>query len=79
MPEIQGALTGERARQLGRHGTLSSRTSRFHRWWTEDICEQIESIVWVVSALNDGDTCWQEFTAYDAHGKQLGVHRIDGY
>jgi hypothetical protein len=79
MSEMQGSITGERARQLARHGTFSSRASRFQRWWPEEICESIERIVWVVSTIGDGDECWQEFTAYDAAGKRLGRHRIEGY
>jgi hypothetical protein len=79
MPEMQGSITGERARQLARHGTFSSRASRFQRWWPEETCESIERIVWVVSTIGDDDECWQEFTAYDATGKVLGRHRIEGY
>lgn len=79
MPDMQRSITGERARELARHGTLSSRTSRFQRWWPEEVCEKIERIVWVVSSLNEADECWQEFTAYDASGERLGSHRIEGY
>lgn len=78
MPDMQKPIIGERARQLARHGTLSSRTSRFHPWWPEEVCERIERILWVVSGLNESDEGWQEFTAYDATGERLGTHRIEG-
>ena len=79
MSDTQSSITGERARQLARHGTLSSRVSRFERWWPEEVCEQIERIELVASSLNEDDEPWQEFIAYDASGKRLGCHRIEGY
>lgn len=79
MPDPQKSITGERARQLARNGTLSSRTFRFQRWWPEEVCEKIERLDWVVSGLDEDPEYWQEFTAYDAEGNRLGSHRIEGY
>jgi hypothetical protein len=51
---------------------------RHHPWWPEEVCVNIDRIVWVVSGLNEDGECWQEFIAYDAYGRRLGSHRIEG-
>jgi len=74
----QKFIIGEQARRLARNGNLSSRAASHRPWRPEEVCVKIEKIVWVVSGLNEGGECWQEFTAYDASGKQLGTHRVEG-
>lgn len=78
MNDTQKAITGEHARQLARNGNLSSRAAHHRSWWPEEVCVKIERIVWVVSDLSEGGECWQEFTAYDACGRRLGTHRVEG-
>jgi len=78
VPDVQKPIVGEIARRLARNGSLSSRITRCRPWWPEEICRNIDKIVWVVSGLNEAGDCWQEFIAYDACGRQLGSHRIEG-
>ena len=79
MPYVRGTFTGERARQIARLGSLSAKAVRPQPWWPEDICQNIEKIVWMVYCLGELGEDWHEFTAYDGHGKILGAHRVNGY
>ncbi len=79
MPYVRGTFSGERARQIARLGTLSSKCLYPMPWWPEEICGKVERIIWRVYLLGEAGEDWNEFTAYDKHNKVLGVHRIDGY
>ena len=79
MPYIRGTFTGERARDMARTGKLSGKSLQRMPWWPEETCERVDKIVWRVYLLGDAGEDWHEFTAYDSHGKVLGVHRMDGY
>lgn len=79
MPYVRGTFTGERARQIARSGKVSGYSVHSMPWWPEETCEKVERIVWRVYLLGDAGEDWHEFTAYDSHGKVLGVHRVDGY
>lgn len=79
MPYVRSTFIGDRARQVARFGTLSSRFLRPMPWWPEEICEKVEKIVWRVYLLGEAGEDWHEFTAYDNQGKVLGVHRLDSY
>ncbi len=79
MGYVRGTFTGDRARQIARFGTLSSKCIHAMPWWPEEICEKIEKVIWRVYLLGEAGEDWHEFTAYDGRGKVLGVHRIDGF
>jgi hypothetical protein len=79
MPYVKGTFTGERARQIARVGRLSSRGAWSQPWWPEEICEKVEKIIWRVYCLGELGEDWHEFTAYDGHGKVLGVHRKEEF
>jgi hypothetical protein len=78
MPDVLKTFVGEEARYLARNGSLSRRPGiRSQPWWSEEICERVEKIVFVVSCLGEFPEDWQEFTAYDSSGSILGVHRVE--
>ena len=79
MSYVRNTFSGDRARQLARRGTLSDRGIRTNPWWPDEICGKIEKIVWVVYSLGEQGEDLHEFTAYDARGKMLGVHRVESY
>jgi hypothetical protein len=79
MPYVRHIFTGDRARQIARFGTLSTKRLRPMPWWPEDTCARIEKIVWRVYFLGEAGEDWHEVTAYDNRDKVLGVHRMDGY
>lgn len=75
MSYVHSVFKGEQARLLARRGTLSNRGVYSIPWWPDAICEKIEKIVWVVYSLGELGEDLHEFTAYDARGNVLGVHR----
>lgn len=79
MSYVKNFFAGEKARFLARRGTLSTRGVLSQPWWPEEVCARVERIVCVVYSLGEIGEDLHEFTAYDAHGKILGVHRIEGY
>lgn len=79
MSYVRGIFAGERARQIARAGNVSGKGVHYVPWWPEEICEKVDKIIWKVYLLGDAGEDWHEFTAYDSHGKVLGVHRMDGY
>ena len=78
MPYARKTFTGERARQVARSGRISKQGVRRNPWWPEEICMELEKIIWFAYCLGETEN-WHEFTAYDKCGNILGIHRIDGY
>jgi len=76
--EVLKSFVGDKARQLARFGSFSSRIREPHPWWPEAICGNIERIEWLVSGLDELDESWQEFIAYDGSGEILGRHHVNG-
>jgi hypothetical protein len=79
MPYVRGTFTGDKARQIARSGTVSGKCLQPMPWWRDEICDKVEKIIWRVYLLGEAGEDWHEFTAFDSHGKVLGVHRTDGY
>ena len=79
MAYVQRHFAREEAQRLARFGNLSRRGTQAHPWWPEEICEKIDRITWRVYCLGEAGDEYNEFTAYDKHGRVLAVHRVDGY
>jgi hypothetical protein len=79
MPYVKGAFRSERSRQIARSGSLSGKSLQPRPWWPEGICQKIDKIVWMVYCLGEQGEDWHQFTAYDASGQVLGVHRVEGF
>jgi hypothetical protein len=73
MPYVRGTFSGERARQVARFGSLTTKCVQPVPWRPENICEQVEKIIWRVYLLGEAGEDWRGFTAYDNHGNVLGV------
>ena len=79
MPYVKGAFRSEKARQIARSGSLSGKSLPPRPWWPAEICHKINKIVWTVHCLGELGEDWHQFTAYDAAGHVLGVHRVEGF
>jgi hypothetical protein len=79
MPYTRSTFRAERARQIARSGSLSGESIQPRPWWPEEVCARIDKIVWMVYCLGEPGEDWHHFTAYDARGQILGVHRVEGF
>lgn len=79
MPYVRKIFVGEKARQIARSGSITGQRIQPSPWWPEEVCMKIEKIVWSVYCLGEMGEDWHEFTAYDARGTILSVHRGQDY
>jgi hypothetical protein len=56
-----------------RSGSVSSKSVQSRPWWPEEICATVDKIMWMICCRGDPEEDWHQLTAYDAHGRMVGV------